>query len=193
MTLQLHNDNNLWALWSSGCVLQSESDRGWVWWEIGTIGYENLQEAMFWVLHHSSTIDDRWVLFYLSKSLQVPIFFTYPIWVLLLKLWYCCIYCFLGLLFLLSLYTVLDPLLTIHTYSFQEMVIWVFIYFFNTLFMAASLVLLLHFYISAWKSDVFPIWVCITIVKFPFFLRVHFLDTIWQIFFHLWALKTVED
>ena len=64
---------------------------------------------------------------------------------------------FLDLLSLHSLYTVLDldPLIlpTIHTYPFQEMVIWVFIPLLNTVslfgFMATSLVLLFHFSISA--------------------------------------------
>ena len=31
----------------------------------------------------------------------------------------------------------------------------------------------IHFYISAWKGDIFPIWACIAVVKFPFFLWVH--------------------
>ena len=84
---------------------------------------------------------------------------------------------FLGLLSLHSLYTVLDLdpliLLTIHTYPFQEMVIWVFIPLLNIVFffsfMATSLVLLLHFSFYAWKGELFPIWVNISVVKIAIF------------------------
>ena len=86
-------------------------------------------------------------------------------------------FCFLDLLSLHSLYTVLDLdpliLLTIHTYPFQEMVIWVFIPLLNIVFffsfMATSLVLLLHFSFYAWKGELFPIWVNISVVKIAIF------------------------
>ena len=61
----------------------------------------------------------------------------------------------------------------IHTYPFQEMVIWVFIPLLNIVslfsFMATSLVLLFHFSFSAWKGELFPIWVSISVVKIAIF------------------------
>ena len=124
-----------------------------------------------------------------SECLQVSIFFhifylglwlkpsSFKFQVSFILFYFILFFCFLGLLSLHSLYTVLDldPLIlsTIHTYSFQKMVIWVFIPLLNAIslfsFMATLLVILFHFSFSAWKGELFPIWVSISVVKIAIF------------------------
>ena len=135
-------------------------------------------------LHHCWSVSSIWV----PSSFN---FFSYILSGIVAKAFkfqFFFYFCFLGLLSLHSLYTVLDldPLIlpTIHTYPFQEMVIWVFIPLLNTVslfgFMATSLVLLFHFSISAWKGELFPIRVSIRVCKnCHFFLRVHLSVTVW--------------